>query len=88
MRSPPRYLDAGRYTVSMTQMTVELDDAAARRLAKRARREGIELSALAGRLLNEMSEVDPFEFVGSYESDLVAAKDTDDFLRDSGFGAS
>ena len=69
----------------MTQMTVELDDAAARRLTERARREGIELSTLAGRLLNEMSEVDPFEFAGSYESDLVAAKDTDAFLRDNGF---
>lgn len=77
-----------RYTKGMTQMTVELNDAAARRLTERAHREGIELAALAGRLLNEMSEVDPFEFVGSYESDLVAARDTDDFLRDTGFGVS
>ena len=34
-----------------------------------------------------MNEIDPFEFVGSIESE-VAACDADGFLRDEGFGAS
>ena len=67
----------------MTQVTVELDETPARRLTERARREGIELSALAGRLLNEMSEIDPFEFAGSNELDVAAATDSDSFLRDT-----
>jgi hypothetical protein len=35
-------------------------------------------SALAQRLLSEASELDPFEFVGSFASDSVAGRDADD----------
>ena len=71
----------------MTRLVLELDDAAAQRLAGRAAREGIEPSVLAQRLLTEASEIDPFEFIGSFESDDVTGRDVDDFLRDSGFGS-
>lgn len=66
---------------------VDLDDDAARRLAERAEREGIEPSALAQRLLSEASEVDPFEFIGSFASDAVRGRDADEFLDREGFGA-
>ena len=71
----------------MTRMVVELDDAAAQRLVERAAREGIDPSVLAQRLLSEASELDPFEFIGSFESDSVAGRDADDFLVREGFGS-
>lgn len=71
----------------MTRLVVELDDAAAQRLTERAAREGIEPSALAQRLLSEASEVDSFEFVGSFASDSVAGRDADAFLDREGFGS-
>ena len=82
---------ACRRLVNVTRLVVELDDDddddAARRLAERAEREGIEPSALAQRLLSEASEVDPFEFIGSFSSDAVRARDADEFLDREGFGA-
>ena len=78
---------AGRRLVNVTRLVVELDDDAARRLAERAEREGIEPSALAQRLLSEASEVDPFEFIGSFASDAVRGRDADEFLDREGFGA-
>jgi hypothetical protein len=71
----------------MTRLVLEIDDAAAQRLAGRAAREGIEPSVLAQRLLTEASEVDPFEFVGIMETDSVRGRDADEFLRDHGFGS-
>lgn len=68
----------------MLRLVVELDDNAARRLAQRAEREGIELSALARRLL---SEVDPFEFIGALASVVVSRRDADKFLYHEGFVA-
>jgi hypothetical protein len=44
---------------------------------------------MAARLLvAATAESDPHDFVGSFESDVVGARDVDAFLRDSGFGAS
>ena len=77
---------ACRKLVGVTRLVVELDDDAARRLAERAEREGIEPSALARRLLSEASEVDPFEFIGSFASDAVNGRDADEFLDREGFG--
>ncbi len=71
----------------MTRLVVELDDDAAQRLAQRAEREVIEPSALAERLLSEASEVDPFEFIGSFASHAVSGRDADEFLDRQGFGA-
>ena len=78
---------AGRRLINVTRLVVELDDDAARRLAERAEREGIEPSALAQRLLSEASEVDPFEFIGSFASVAVNGRDADEFLDREGFGA-
>lgn len=78
---------AGRRLIDVTRLVVELDDDAARRLAERAEREGIEPSALAQRLLSEASEVDPFEFIGSFASRAVNGRDADEFLDREGFGA-
>jgi len=68
-------------------LVVELDDDAARRLAERAEREGIEPSVLAQRLPSEASEVDPFEFIGSFASDAISGRNADEFLDREGFGA-
>jgi hypothetical protein len=39
------------------------------------------------RLLTEVTaEPDPFDFVGSFASDTVAARDTDAYLSEHGFG--
>ena len=78
---------AGRRLINVTRLVVELDDDAARRLTQRAEREGIEPSALAQRLLSEASEVDPFEFIGSFASVTVNGRDADEFLDREGFGA-
>jgi hypothetical protein len=73
----------------MTTLTVELDEAAVGRLRRRARREGIEPAALAARLLTEATtEPDPLDFVASFASDEVAARDADVFLEQHGFGQS
>ena len=77
----------GRRLINVTRLVVELDGDAARRLAQRAQREGIEPSALAQRLLSEASEVDPFEFIGSFASVAVNGRDADEFLDREGFGA-
>ncbi len=71
----------------MTRLVVELDDDAARRLSDRAEREGIEPSVLAQRLLSDASEVDPFEFIGSFASDAISGRNADEFLDREGFGA-
>lgn len=72
----------------MTSLVLQLDDDAAERLSRRAEREGIEVTELAQRLLAEASEQDPFEFVGSFSSDVLGARDVDQFLDDHGFGRS
>jgi hypothetical protein len=72
----------------MTRLVVELDEATAKRLADRAAREGIEPSVLAQRLLGEASEVDPFQFVGSFASDSVAGRNADDLLERERFGST
>ena len=84
---PQRTGATGRRLEKVVRLVVELDDDAARRLAERAEREGIEPSALAQRLLSEASEVDPFEFIGSFASDTVRGRDADEFLDREGFGA-
>jgi hypothetical protein len=73
----------------MTSLTVELDDESAEQLRRRAAREGVAPSELAARLLTEAAaEPDPFDFVGSFDSDVLGARDADDFLAERGFGAS
>lgn len=73
----------------MTELIVELDDAAVERLRRRAQREGVEPSELAAQLLTEATaEPDPFDFVASFASDAVAARDADAFLAEHGFGRS
>jgi hypothetical protein len=72
----------------MTSLTIVLDDEAAERLRRRAEREGVAPAELAARLVGEAAaEPDPFEFVGSFESDVLGARDTDSFLTEHGFGA-
>ena len=74
---------------SMTVLVVELDEGALGRLSRWARREGGEPAALAARLLTEVtSEPDPFDFVGSYASETVAARNADTHLAEHGFGQS
>jgi hypothetical protein len=71
----------------MTSLVVELDEGALGRLRRWARREGVEPATLAARLLTEVTaEPDPFDFVGSYASDTVAARDADAYLAEHGFG--
>lgn len=73
----------------MTELTVELDDAAVERLRRRAQREGVEPAKLAAQLLSEAAaEADPFDFVGSFVSDAVVARDADTLLEEHGFGQS
>lgn len=75
--------------VAMTTLTVELDEDAVGRLRRRARHEGVEPAALASRLLAEATaEPDPFDFVGSFASSEVAARDADTYLAQHGFGQS
>lgn len=72
----------------MTSFVLELDDDAVERLRRRAQREGVEVTKLAQRLLAEASQHDPFEFVGSYSSDMLGARDVDGCLEEHGFGRS
>jgi hypothetical protein len=73
----------------MKPLTVELDDATAERLRRRAEREGVAADELAARLLAEaVSKPDPYEFFGSFESEVVGAGDTDRFLSAHDFGAA
>lgn len=66
---------------AMTTLAVELDEYAVGRLRRRAQREGVEPAELAARLLTEATaEPDPFDFVGSFASDTVAARHTDTYL--------
>jgi hypothetical protein len=75
--------------VVVTSLVVELDDAAVQRLRRRAEREGVAPAALAARLLSELAaEPDPFDFVGSFASDTVVARDADTYLAEHGFGRS
>ena len=69
----------------MASVVVQLDDDAAERLRRRAKREGIEMAELARRLLAEASEQDPFEFVGNVSSDVLGAQGVDEFLEQHGF---
>jgi hypothetical protein len=63
------------YDVVMVPFTIELDDDAAEQLRRRAEREGVAPAKLAARLLNEAAgEPDPFEFVGSFASDVLGAR--------------
>jgi hypothetical protein len=74
---------------AMVPFTIELDDDAAEQLRRRAEREGVAPAKLAARLLAEVTgEPDPFDFVGSFESDTLGARDTDGFLHAHGFGAT
>jgi hypothetical protein len=78
-----------RTMVPMTSLTIVLDDEAAAQLRRRAEREGVTPAVLAARLVEKMAaSPDPFDFVGSFESDVLGARDTDAFLRERGFGAS
>ncbi|WP_166351000.1 hypothetical protein [Phytoactinopolyspora limicola] len=73
----------------MTVLTVELDEAVVNWLRRRAEREGVEPAVSAARLLEEASaEPDPLEFVASFDSDEVVARDADAFLAEHGFGQS
>jgi hypothetical protein len=73
----------------MTTLVVELDESAVGRLRRRAEREGVEPAKLAARLLAEATaEPDPLDFVGSFASDVVAARDTDAHLAEHGFDRS
>jgi hypothetical protein len=73
----------------MTSLTVEIDDESAEQLRRRAAREGVAPAELAARLLAEAAaEPDPFDFVGSVDSDVLGARDADSFLAERGFGAS
>jgi hypothetical protein len=73
----------------MTTLTVELDDDAVGRLRSRARHEGVEPAALAARLLADATaEQDPLDFVASFASDEVVARDADSYLEQHGFGRS
>lgn len=74
--------------IAMTSVVVQLDDDAAERLRRRAKREGIEMAELARRLLAEASEQDPFEFVGSVSSNVLGAQNVEEFLEEHGFGRS
>jgi hypothetical protein len=77
------------YAVAMVPFTIELDDDAAQQLRRRAEREGVAPAKLAARLLAEAAgEPDPFDFVGSFESDTLGARDTDRFLHTHGFGVT
>lgn len=72
---------------AMTTLRVELDENAVEWLRRRAQREGVEPAELAARLLTEVTaEPDPFDFVGSFAADTVAARDTDIYLAEHGFG--
>lgn len=73
---------------SVTSLVVQLDDDAAERLRRRAHREGVDVTELAQRLLAEASEQDPFEFIGSFNSELLGARDVDPFLEEHAFGHS
>lgn len=73
---------------SVTSLVVQLDDDAAERLRRRADREGIEVTELEQRLLAEASEQDPFEFIGSFNSELLGARDVDTFLEEHALGHS
>ena len=73
----------------MTTLVVELDGVALGRLRGWARRDGVEPAALAARLLAQATaEPDPFDFIGSYASDVVAARDADAYLAEHNFGKS
>lgn len=73
----------------MTSLTIVLDDVAAEQLRRRAEREGVSPAELAARLVEGIvASPDPFDFVGSFASDVLGARDTDAFLRGRGFGAS
>lgn len=78
-----------RIIFGVTVLTVELDDAAIEWLRRRAERDGVEPAVLVARLLEEASaEPDPFDFVASFDSDDVVARDADAFLAEHGFGQS
>jgi hypothetical protein len=57
------------------------------RLVRRARREGIDVDVLAIRLLDEATEQDPYEFIGSTTGGARLADDIDKALSRTGFGA-
>jgi hypothetical protein len=77
------------YDDGMTTLVVDLDEGAVGRLRRRAEREGVEPAKLAARLLAEATaEPDPWDFIGSFASDAVAARDTDAYLAEHGFGRS
>lgn len=73
----------------MTTLVVELDESAVDRLRRLAERQGVEPAKLAARLLAEVTaEPDPLDFVGSFASEAVAARDADTYLAEHGFGQS
>jgi hypothetical protein len=81
--------EAGQYDSGMAEPTVEPDDEAAENLRRRIEREGVDPAPLAARFASvAAAEPDPYDFVGSFEYDVVDARDVDAFLRDRGFGAS
>jgi len=65
----------------MIRLVVELDDTTAKRVTERVARESIRPSAFAQQLLSGSSEVDPFEFFGSFASDSVVGRDADEGLN-------
>ena len=68
-------------------LIVDVREPTLRRLAQRAQREGVSVDSLAARLLDEATETDPYEFIGSATGGALFAEDVDGALARTGFGA-
>jgi hypothetical protein len=79
-------LRAASYNGGMS-ITLDVTAPTLDRLARRARREGIDVDVLAVRLLDEATEQDPYEFIGSATGGALLADDVDGALARTGFGA-
>ena len=65
---------------------IPVPDELARRLAQRARREGIAEEELVERALRGFLDQDPYEFFGAASSDRLRGVAVDDRLGETGFG--
>lgn len=70
----------------MSALKLEVNESTLSRLRHRAEREGVSVDELAARLLDEASEQDPFEFIGSIHRGPLFAERADEALAKSGFG--